>query len=228
MKTHTIESDARRMYSLLLDGGVALAPTRTGYGLVAMRSSAVRRIYELKGRPSEKPCVTVGSMPILDDVAAGVDPSTRSWLSRAVQLWPIAVIARLDPGSRLLASFDPFTRGQCTKDGTIATFYGVGELIGRTAELAYDHGQLIVGSSANLAGSGNNYSLDEVPDSIRSGVDVVFAHGATPQRSAEKLASTILDLPSGRFQRRGVCFPEIERSWHSFNRAHAASAAAPA
>jgi tRNA A37 threonylcarbamoyladenosine synthetase subunit TsaC/SUA5/YrdC len=214
--TTTIDSDARRMYTLLADGGLALARTNTGYGLVAMKSDAVRRIYELKGRSAEKPCVTVGTMAILDDVATGIDPETRGWLARAVSRWPMAVIARMNRRSTLLAGFEPFVASQCTKVDTIATFFGVGELIASTATIAYAQGQLIVGSSANLAGTGNNYTLDAVPDEIRRAVDLEFDYGVAPFTSDKKLASTILDLTRGAFQREGVAFAEVEASWREF------------
>jgi tRNA A37 threonylcarbamoyladenosine synthetase subunit TsaC/SUA5/YrdC len=214
--TTTIETDARRMYTLLADGGLALARTNTGYGLVAMRSDAVRRIYALKGRSAAKPCVTVGTMAILDDVAKGIEPDTRGWLARAVTQWPMAVIARTNRRSALLASFEPFVASQCTKEDTIATFFGVGELIARTASIAHEHGQLIVGSSANLAGTGNNYTLDAVPDVIRNAVDLEFDYGMAPFTSDRKLASTILDLTRGAFQREGVAFAEVEASWREF------------
>jgi tRNA A37 threonylcarbamoyladenosine synthetase subunit TsaC/SUA5/YrdC len=214
--TTTIDTDARRMYSLLADGGLALARTNTGYGLVAMRSDAIRRIYALKGRSAEKPCVTVGTMEILDDVATGIDGATRGWLSKAVAQWPMAVIARTNQRSALLASFEPFVASQCTKADTIATFFGVGDLIARTATIAYGHGQLIVGSSANLAGTGNNYTLDAVPDSIRNGVDLELDYGVAPFTTDGKLASTILDLTRGTFQRQGVAFAEVEASWQEF------------
>lgn len=216
MNNYDIDLDAARMYETLLHGGLALARTQTGYGLVALRPEAVRRIYELKGRPAEKPCVTVGSMPVLDDVAMEIDPATRGWLAQASATWPMAVVARINPASRLLSSFDPYLFGQCTKAGTIATFYGVGDLIARAAELARAQGQLIVGSSANLAGTGNNYSLDEVPECMRAAADVVFDYGRAPYSSSDKLASTILDLTSDIFLRRGMCFAEVEASWNRF------------
>ncbi|HSO38135.1 MAG TPA: Sua5/YciO/YrdC/YwlC family protein [Labilithrix sp.] len=214
--TTTIAADARRMYTLLADGGLALARTNTGYGLVAMRSDAVRRIYALKGRSAEKPCVTVGTMAILDDVATGIDPETRGWLSRAVARWPMAVIARTNRRSALLSSFEPFVASQCTKADTIATFFGVGELIASTATIAYGHGQLIVGSSANLAGTGNNYTLDAVPEEIRRAVDLELDYGVAPFTSDKRLASTILDVTRGAFQREGVAFAEVEESWREF------------
>lgn len=214
--TTNVEADARRMYTLLADGGLALARTNTGYGLVAMKSDAVRRIYELKGRSAQKPCVTVGTMSILDDVATNIEPATRGWLARAVARWPMAVIAKINRRSGLLSGWEPFVSSQCTKGDTIATFFGVGDLIAGTATIAHGHQQLIVGSSANLAGTGNNYTLDSVPDSIRRGVDLEFDYGVAPFTTDRKLASTILDLTLGSFQREGVAFAEVEASWREF------------
>ncbi len=216
MNTYTIEADARRMYTLLADGGLALARTNTGYGLVAMRSDAVRRIYALKGRAAEKPCVTVGTMEILDEVANEVPADVRGWLAGAVRQWPMAIIARTNTRSSLLATWEPFVRSQCTKAHTIATFFGVGELIAGAATIAHGHGQLIVGSSANLAGTGNHYTLDSVPDSIRSAVDLEFDYGVAPFTSDRRLASTILDVTRETFQREGCAFDQVAASWKEF------------
>lgn len=205
------------MYGVLADGGLALARTSTGYGLVAMRSDAVRRIYALKGRSAQKPCVTVGTMGILDDVARPLDPNTRAWLASAVSRWPMAVIATKSSRSALLSGWEPFVASQCTKGETIATFFGVGDLIARAANIALRHGQLLVGSSANLAGTGNNYTLDAVPDVIRRAVDLELDYGEAPFTSDAKLASTILDLTKGTFQREGVAFAEVAASWFAFS-----------
>jgi tRNA A37 threonylcarbamoyladenosine synthetase subunit TsaC/SUA5/YrdC len=214
-----LENDAQRLYDTLSSGGLGLTRTNTGYGLVAMKSDAVRRIYALKGRPGEKPCVTVGTLAILDDVAMGFDQATRSWLAFAVARWPMAVVARTNLASKLLRSFEPFVLSQCTKDETIATFFGVGDLIARAAEIAYSRGELVVGSSANLAGTGNNYTLDSVPDVMREAVDLEIDCGPAPFTSSDKRASTILEISTGNFLRAGVCFAEVERSWQSFRTA---------
>jgi tRNA A37 threonylcarbamoyladenosine synthetase subunit TsaC/SUA5/YrdC len=204
MNSETIERDAERILAVVEAGGVALAQTQTGYGLVAMRTDGVRRIYELKGRPAAKPCVTVGTMEILDEVAGEVDVPTRLWLSAATTTWPLAVIAKLRPTSALVASFEPFVAAQCTKADTIATFFGVGPLIARTAELARAKGRLIVGSSANLAGTGNNYTFEDID------------YGRSAFTSEDKLASTILDLTQRSFLRRGACYDAIEASFRAF------------
>ncbi len=208
-----LEDDAREVYLRLLRGELVLALTETGYGLVAMAPDAVERIYRLKGRPREKPCVTVATMPILDDVARDVAPRDRAWISAASSRWPIAVVARTNPASRLLAAMPKAVCAQCTKDDTVALFFGVGPLLARVAELAFADGRLVVGSSANLAGTGNNGSLSEVPRAMRDGVDFELDRGAARFANERRLASSLLDLSRGRFLREGVCFPEIAASW---------------
>lgn len=215
MKIAALDLDALHLYTVLADGGLALVRTNTGYGLVAMKADAVRRIYALKGREAKKPCVTVGSMDILSDVATDIDGASRNWLARATKLWPLAVIAMTNRSSTLLRGVEPFVVSQCTREGTIATFFGVGDLVSRAAEIAREHGRLVVGSSANIAGTGNNYTLDAVPAEIRRAVDLELDYGPAPFQSASKEASTILDLTRGTFQRRGAAFEQIEASWNA-------------
>lgn len=215
--TKNIDFEAHQLYTLLADGGLALTRTSTGYGLVAMRSDAVRRIYALKGRAAVKPCVTVATMTILDDIAKPLDADMRQWLIGAAARWPMALINELNPASKLLASWEPFVRAQCTKVDTIATFFGVGDLVARAADIAYQHGELLVGSSANRSGTGNNYTIEDVPEEMRTLVDRVFDFGATHVSAEGKLASSILDLTRGGiFQRQGVSHSEIESSWEQF------------
>ncbi len=122
-------------------------------------------------------------------------------------------VARANADSRLLAATPPAVRAQCTKDDTVALFFGVGPLLSRVAELAFADGRLVVGSSANLAGTGNNAALADVPRSMRDGVDFEVDHGPARFGNERRLASSLLDLPSARFLREGVCFGEIEASW---------------
>jgi tRNA A37 threonylcarbamoyladenosine synthetase subunit TsaC/SUA5/YrdC len=107
---------------------------------------------------------------------------------------------------------DPFVAQQSRRDDTIALFFGVGPLIRRIAELAAEHGELVVGSSANLSGTGNHYTLAHVPPSLLDGVDVIIP-GKPAYDGAGRLASTIVDLTTGEILRRGVEAEAIERAW---------------
>lgn len=138
----------------------------------------------------------------------------RAWITDTIPWTPLAVVARINPASRLLGSLDPFVYGQCTQAGTVATFHAAGDLVVRVAERAYVDGRIVVGSSGNRSGHGNAYTLDEVP--MRGEADLVVDCGAIPIPGGERRATTILDLHSGLFLREGLHYARIERSWRRF------------
>ncbi len=208
-----IDVDAIAAYAVVKAGGVAVIPTDVSYGLIATTDGGVRRIYELKGRPPSKACITVCNEAIFDDVALPLAPATRAWLDHIRVRTPIAVVVPLNPASRLLAPLSEYLRGQATQHGTIATFFSAGELVERVAELAYADGTLLIGSSANLSGTGNNCSFAEIPGSIREGAGLAIDHGHVRYANTDRLSTTILDLTTGSFVRQGVNYAVIQRSW---------------
>lgn len=212
---------AERGYGVLRDGGVVLLPTDVGFGLVGCSDEAVARIYALKGRPRSKACVTVATMEILDDVVDVVGGELRAWLAEISERTPIAVVGRYRSDSRLLRSFSPFVREQATSGPTIAAFLNAGELVTAIGKLAQRDGRLVVGSSANVAFTGNNYALEDVPASIRDHVDLVIEGDRAQWHNDERLATTILDLQTGRFIREGINVAMIAEAWRTFRRVQA-------
>lgn len=208
-----LENDAARVYATLRTGGLALVPTDVGYGLLAVGEGAVDRIYELKGRPLAKPCVTVANRAILADIARPLEAATIDFIEAIRRRSPLAVVVHLEERSCLLASMDPGVRAQATHEGTLAAFFSAGPLVEAVADLALADGRLVVGSSANLSGTGNNGTFAEVPECMVRGADLALNRGPVRYASPEKLPATILNLTTGAFQRRGVDFPEIERRW---------------
>lgn len=213
-----LELDAQNAYRTLKDGGLVLCPTDVGYGLVAMEEEAVKALYEAKGRPLSKPCVTVANAAIFDDLVLPLHHRERAWLAETAGRTPIAVIAQLDRASRLLASMGPYVREQATQNGSIATFHSAGPIVERIAELAYADGRVVMGSSANLAGTGNNYRFEDVPDSMKAMAAITIDRGPAWYMNEHKLASTILDFRTGTFQRQGINYDLIERSWRMLQR----------
>jgi len=182
-----------------------------------MEDDAVRRIYELKGRPASKPCVTVANGEIYDDVALPIDQAQRSWLDDIASQTPLAVISPVNRASRLLATLSPYLLSQVTQDGTIATFLSAGELVQRVGDLALADGRLVVGSSGNISGAGNNSTFDAVPESIRRGVNLAIDWGPVRYANDQRLSTTILNLITAKFLREGVNYAQIERAWQTHN-----------
>jgi L-threonylcarbamoyladenylate synthase len=158
-------------------GGVAVFPADTVYGLACdpENERAVARLYELKGRPPDKPAAV---MFFAIDLLPELGPRTRALAER---LLPGAVTL-LVPSDRYPLAGGAGTLGLRVPD--LPAFAGV-----RVPVLQ---------SSANLAGGPDARRLEDVPEAIRAGADIVLDGGelaGTP--------STVVDL-------RGY---EADRTW---------------
>ena len=153
-------------------GGVAVFPADTVYGLACdpEAAAAVDRLYALKGRPPDKPAAV---MFFDRDVALdGLPPRTRALLER---LLPGGLTALLpNPAHRfpLACGPDLDTLGLRVPD--------LPALAGAPPVLQ---------SSANVAGGPDARRLEDVPQPIRDGADLVLDGGELPGTP-----STVLDL----------------------------------
>jgi L-threonylcarbamoyladenylate synthase len=155
------DDDARALGACVAGGGVAVFPADTVYGLACDPEdpAAVARLYELKGRPPDKPAAVM-----LFDLAAlpETGPRTR------------ALLGRLLPGGVTVLLPDPGRPG--------AT-------LGLRVPFLAPVGRCVLQSSANLSGGPDARRLEDVPDSIRRGADLVIDGGALPGTP-----STVVDL----------------------------------
>jgi L-threonylcarbamoyladenylate synthase len=77
--------------AVLRDGGLVAFPTETFYGLgaAALQPAAVHRIFEVKGRPDDRPLlVLVDSVAMVASVARDITPHARALMERH---WPGAL-----------------------------------------------------------------------------------------------------------------------------------------
>ncbi len=161
------------------DGGLAVIPTDTVYGLVATpyREEPVKRLSELKARSAEQPIAIA---------ASSVD-----WLLECVPelRGRCAIVARsLLPGPFTLVFPNPARRfpwlgGKRTDTIGIRVPLLSGpakEILGRVGAVA--------ATSANLHGSADPARVDDIPEEIRSAV-VVVDGGDLPGQP-----STVIDM----------------------------------
>jgi L-threonylcarbamoyladenylate synthase len=151
-------------------GGVVLFPADTVYGLACdpADEAAVERLYALKGRPPDKPAAVM----FFDRVQA---------LSAVPELTARtrALMARLLPGAvTLLVPSDryPLAGG----DGTLGL---------RVPDIPALGSMPVLQSSANAAGGPDARRLEDVPETIRGGADLVIDGGELPGTP-----STVIDL----------------------------------
>jgi L-threonylcarbamoyladenylate synthase len=178
-------ADADRLEQCLAGDGVAVIPTDTVYGLACNPESeiAMRRIYELKGRPAVKPAaVMFFSLAAALESLSELESRTR------------AALGELLPGPVTLLLANPERRYPlaCDPTGTSPGLLGLrvpvlGGPLAALARVSVPAAQ----SSANLSGGPDPRRLSDVPIELREGADLVLDGGELPG-----IASTVIDLSS--------------------------------
>jgi L-threonylcarbamoyladenylate synthase len=180
-------ADAKRLEECLADGGVAVFPADTVYGLACdpLQREAVERLYELKGRPAERPAAVMffalrAALDALPELGERERAAMRALLPGPLTLllpnrehrYPLA------GGSRL-----------ATPEGEPGALgLRVPSLPDRLAALcAVD--RAVMQSSANFSGGPEARRLSEIPRELLEGADLVLDGGELPGT-----ASTVLDL----------------------------------
>lgn len=164
-------------------GGVAVFPADTVYGLACDPTSAtaVQRLYELKGRPPDKPAAVMFFAP-------------RRALAALPELGPRlrAALAALLPGAVTLLLPNPLARYPlaCGPDP-----WTLGLRVPAPGPLA-DVALAVLQSSANRSGGADPRTLDEVDAGLLAGADLVVDGGPLPGTP-----STVVDLRA--FERGG-------------------------
>lgn len=172
--------DAEAFERCIADGGVALFGSDTVYGLAGDPESAeaVRRLYEIKGRPQQRPAaVMFFDLALALDVLSGLGPRSREAVQRLLPGPLTLLVANPDRRYPLACGPEPERLG-----------LRVPELTGALAAL----GAVRLGvlqSSANPSGGLDASRLDEVDPRIRGAVDLEIDAGELPGA-----ASTVVDL----------------------------------
>jgi L-threonylcarbamoyladenylate synthase len=164
---------------IVSEGGVIAFPTDTVYGLGCdlFNRQAVRRIYEIKGRPAHLPLIAMfADAQYWPQVAAGLPESARAYMER---WWPgpltIILPARSDISAEVL---------------------GGGKTIGTRIPNSPITQQLLAlletplaTTSANRSGHAPATTADEVLSQLHRLVDLIIDGGPSPQG----VPSTVVD-----------------------------------
>lgn len=175
-KTVAAGKDAgRALESCVTDGGIAVFPADTVYGLACdpLDAGAVRRVNELKGRDSGKPSAVMYFAPLaMREMLLSLDEPTRDALGALLPGPVTAVVANTGGRYPLACGSDPSRLGLRLIDGPLA---------GARCP--------VLQTSANRAGAADARSVGAIDAEIRDGVDLVIDGGELPGTP-----STVVDL----------------------------------
>jgi L-threonylcarbamoyladenylate synthase len=173
-------ADAERLRECVVGGGIAVFPTDTVYGVCCDPddAAAVRRLYELKGRPATRAAAVM--FFALEHALAAL-PELSAHERGALQA--------LLPGGLTLLLANPRNRyaPACAQDPATLGLR-VPRLQGRCAALGATD-VAVLQSSANISGAPDARRLEDVPARLLAGADLVLDGGELPGTP-----STVVDL----------------------------------
>jgi L-threonylcarbamoyladenylate synthase len=165
----------RALERCIAGGGVAVFPADGLYGLACdpLDANAISKIHRLKGRDDGKPSAVMYFSPLaIRELLGGLGPRTK------------AVASALLPGPVTLVVNNPQRRYPlaCREDHERLGIRLIGGPLAGTMCPVFQ-------TSANLSGEPAPARFEEVPQSIRDGVDLAIDGGELPG-----LPSTVIDV----------------------------------
>lgn len=157
----------RRAAAVVRDGGLVILPTRGLYGLGcdAHNATAVKRIFDIKGRSSAKPLlVLISHQRMLADIVPSTPPLAEKLMTA---FWP----GRITLVMHGLKDLPPGLCSDTGKVGVRMVGHPVAAALVKTAE------RPITGTSANLSGAGGCDRIEAIDSAVTSSVDMVLDAG---------------------------------------------------
>ena len=210
MRLHDYETDARRVYDALAEGGIGIVPTDVGYVIVACAPEAIWRIFEAKRRKPEKLNAICGCKEMhlaLHDVP----DDRREIVSAITELHdlPMGAAAKARRDHPALAALRQDVFEQTTHRGTIAMLLNAGPVMDTLARIAFADNRLVIGSSANVSLRGVKFRAGDIEPEIIQTADIVLDYGLMRWNRYGR-SSTMIDIGDMTVIRHGSCFDLID------------------
>ena len=175
LKTDDQRDAVHRTVQALTEGGLAIIPTETVYGLAAsaLDPAAVRRMAELKERDLKPFALAVRNEEEALDYVPGMSSKARR-LARRCWPGPATLVFDIDRPRSLVSQFDGDVRKHLCGQGTLGL---------RSPDHAFFHSvqHLLVGpivlTSANLAGKPEAKSGRDAVEQLEDSVDLIIDAG---------------------------------------------------
>jgi L-threonylcarbamoyladenylate synthase len=176
--------DLKKACDIMRAGGIILYPTDTiwGIGCDATNESAVRRIYELKQRVDSRAMLVLIDNPVKLEQYVETVPAI-AWKLIEIADKPLTIIY---PQGKNVAP------GLLAGDGSIGIRVTTEDFSRRLCE---QFRKPLVSTSANISGESSPSNFEEIPDTIKEGVDYIVQYRRKDMSKAKP--SGIIKLGNG-------------------------------
>jgi len=209
MSLFDIKKDALRAMDVVLGGGIAIIPTYVGYVILGATTDAINRTIEVKQRGPAKLNAVIGctSMHAALHVLEGHKREMVRVITEDYDL-PMGTVAPADLNHQMLKTLDSEVLARTTLGGTLAMLLNAGPLMDTMAQLSFEAGQLVVGSSANLSLQGTKFRATDIEPEVLDAADLVIDYGLMRWASYGR-SSTMINVHDFSVVRYGSCLDLI-------------------
>ena len=178
MSAFDIQGDAKRAMDVILSGGIAIIPSYVGYVILGATTEAINKTIEVKERGPSKLNAVIGcaSMHAALHVLEGRNREIVRTITQGYDL-PMGTVAPADLNHSMMKNLDTEVFERTTLGGTIAMLLNAGPLMDAMADLSFEAGQLVVGSSANLSLHGTKFKAQDIEPQVLNAADIVIDYG---------------------------------------------------
>ena len=209
MRFFDVEEDARRAFNTLKAGGIAIVPNDIGYSILGGSGSALRRIYQTKGRAPSKLNAMVGNLEIHRELHV-CSQRGRDIVQAITEDYdlPLGCIAPCQMQHPLLQKLDAETLAASTLNNTVVILMNAGRFHAAITQLSFQEGHLLVGSSANRSLSGTKFKVEDIEPEISAIADIIIDHGLQKYHTYNA-SSTLINVELLEVVRVGSCYENI-------------------
>ncbi|KAJ5126461.1 hypothetical protein N7448_007240 [Penicillium atrosanguineum] len=116
------------------------------------------------------------------------------------------VVAPFRSDHPILQNLAPTTIANTTKNNTLAIYISGSSLLTELSRLNDEAGQLMLGSSANLTGTGQNFRVEDVDYEIKAAFGIIVDYGLQRYHIYGGRPSTIIDFENIKVLRMGSTY----------------------
>ena len=209
MSRYDIPGDAQRIYDTVAAGGAVIMPSDIGHGAIATSSEALLRLFRAKRRAPHKRHAMAGNYDLHREVHK-LGRREQDMVDAVVldARLPLAVVGPYDATHPVVAAVEPETLAASTVDDTLAMLVNAGALQDSVVRIAHANGTPLLGSSANLTGTGTKFRVQDIEQPIVDAVDLVVDYGLRKYHLYRR-SSTMIDFSTMEVVRMGACYELI-------------------
>lgn len=213
-----VKADAQRIFDTLKAGGLIVMPTEVGYGLISSSTEAIQRSFAAKKRAPSHTQGILGTYELHRKLH--ILPESTHDMIRVLHKdmdMSFGVVAPFRSDHPVLQHLSPATLANVTKpDGTVAMYLGGSALLIELGRLADEAGELLLGSSANLTGSGQKFSIEQMDPEILEAADLIVDYGLQRYHVYGGRASSIIDFANLKTVRIGSSYELLRERMNKF------------